>query len=112
MKSVTYDAREVLCGGRIPTSTTQGNLFRVHQEYQNQSNLSRTNPNNRISFQHDPMMVINAEDPTNLHPVNHGSKNAPIPVGMFMNMAHVPPRFYNMQRRSASNQGNITFVFL
>merc|ERR1719507_1925779 len=77
MKAVTYDAREVLCGGRIPTSTTQGNLFSIHQEYQNQANISRTTPNNKISFQHDPMMVIHAEEPTNLHPLSHGSKMRP-----------------------------------
>ena len=112
MKSVTYDAREVLGAGRIPTSTAHGNLFSIHQEYQNQANISRTTPNNKISFQHDPMMVIHAEEPTNLHPLSHGSKNAPIPVGMFMNMAHVPPRFYNMQRRSVNNRGNLKCCYL
>ena len=29
-----------------------------------------------------------------------GLSNLPIPVGMFMNMAHVPPRFYNQQANS------------
>ena len=103
MKSVMYDAREVLCGGR---TSTQGNLFKIHQDYQNQSNIIHTTPNNRISFQHDPMMVINSKDPASLHPLSHGSKNVPIPVGMFMNMAHVPPRFYNMQRQNVNNLGN------
>ena len=54
--------------------------------------------------EHDPMMAINTEDMTKLHPLSHGSKNVPIPVGMFMNMAHVPPRFYNMQRRNPAGK--------
>ena len=32
--------------------------------------------------------------------------NLPIPVGMFMNMAHVPPRFYNQQANSNGQENN------
>lgn len=32
--------------------------------------------------------------------------NLPIPVGMFMNMAHVPPRFYNQQANSNGQEDN------
>ena len=32
--------------------------------------------------------------------------NLPIPVGMFMNMAHVPPRFYNQQANSNGPDGH------
>ena len=32
--------------------------------------------------------------------------NLPIPVGMFMNMAHVPPRFYNQQANSNVQESN------
>ena len=100
MKSATFDARELLCGGRLPG----GNLPKRHAEYQNQSSISPITSKSGVSFQHDPMMAINTEDMTKLHPLSHGSKNVPIPVGMFMNMAHVPPRFYNMQRRNPAGK--------
>ena len=32
--------------------------------------------------------------------------NLPIPVGMFMNMAHVPPRFYNQQANSNGQENH------
>ena len=34
-----------------------------------------------------------------------GLSNLPIPVGMFMNMSHVPPRFYNQQANSNGQEG-------
>ena len=103
MKSVTYDAREVMPQrGARPPPTAQANLFRIHPDYQNQANIRRPDQDNRFSFQHDPMMAIHPDDPSNLHQLSHGTKNAPIPVGMFMNMAHVPPRFYNKQHRSSA----------
>ena len=45
-------------------------------------------------FGHDPMTAINTFDQD-----RHQSSlsNLPIPVGMFLNMAQVPPRFYNQQ---------------
>jgi hypothetical protein len=35
----------------------------------------------------------------------------PIPVGMFMNMAHIPPRFYQQQQQKA-NKGKQTSLLL
>lgn len=29
--------------------------------------------------------------------------NMPVPMGMFMNMSHVPPRFYNLQQAAQGN---------
>ncbi len=49
-----------------------------------------------ILFRHDPMTAIAMDE-------RHQASlsNLPIPVGMFMNMAHVPPRFYNQAGQKA-----------
>jgi regulator of nonsense transcripts 1 len=36
--------------------------------------------------------------------------NMPVPIGMFMNMTHVPPRFY--QQHQQSMQGTFSLKFL
>lgn len=41
---------------------------------------------------HDPMNYISPER------AQAGMANMPVPMGMFMNMSHVPPRFYNLQQ--------------
>lgn len=34
-----------------------------------------------------------------------GLSNLPVPVGMFMNMAHVPPRFYQQHQQALAARG-------
>lgn len=34
-----------------------------------------------------------------------GLSNLPVPVGMFMNMAHVPPRFYQQHQQAMAARG-------
>lgn len=41
---------------------------------------------------HDPMNYISPER------AQAAMANMPVPMGMFMNMSHVPPRFYNLQQ--------------
>merc|ERR1711953_1184694 len=52
-------------------------------------------------FGHDPMTTINTFDQD-----RHQSSlsNLPIPVGMFLNMAQVPPRFYNQQMQRGDQE--------
>jgi regulator of nonsense transcripts 1 len=94
MKSAMYDAREVL--GTRPSSATNP---RPASNYRNSDAQFRDHhPNLGVqdyAFQHDPMTAI-PTDPS----VIQNLKNVPIPVGMFMNMAHIPPRFFNKQRRT------------
>ena len=49
--------------------------------------------NGDFGFVHDPMTAIGFEDQ------HHQSSlsGLPIPVGMFLNMSQIPPRFYNQQ---------------
>lgn len=50
-------------------------------------------------FSHDPISYISPER------AQAGLSNIPVPVGMFMNMSHVPPRFYNQHQQAM--QGNL-----
>ena len=43
---------------------------------------------------HDPLTYIGPDRQATATP-----SNLPIPVGIFMNMAHVPPRFYNQHQQ-------------
>lgn len=57
------------------------------------------------SRNHDPLGFISSDR------TQSTLSNLPVPVGMFMNMAHVPPRFYNQQQQAL--QGSLLiFVFL
>ena len=61
--------------------------------------------------QHDPLTYIGPERQVAESEVTESAKysgtvqatavpaNLPIPVGIFMNMAHVPPRFYNQHQQ-------------
>ena len=48
------------------------------------------------------MNVISYEDRS----MAQSLSNLPIPVGMFMNMTHIPPRFYNQQQKAAAAAAN------
>ena len=103
MKTTTYDAKEVFNTSNYqlpPTWTnTSGRTQIVGQQ-------GPTNPvyDAGMYRHHDPFNVISYEDRS----VAQSLSNLPIPVGMFMNMAHIPPRFYNQQQQSQQkfNKGN------
>lgn len=46
-----------------------------------------------FSRTHDPISYISPERA-------QANMNLPVPVGMFMNMAHIPPRFYNQHQQA------------
>merc|ERR1719369_484220 len=63
--------------------------------------LSREDSRPDRQLRHDPLTYIGPDRQGSLPPTN-----LPIPVGIFMNMAHVPPRFYNQhQQMLAAAQG-------
>lgn len=52
-------------------------------------------PTGRLEmFGHDPISYISPER------AQAALSNMPVPVGMFMNMSHVPPRFYNQHQQA------------
>lgn len=50
-------------------------------------------PLDLFSRTHDPISYISPERA-------QAGMNLPVPVGMFMNMAHIPPRFYNQHQQA------------
>merc|ERR1719454_123522 len=53
-------------------------------------------------MRHDPLTYIGPDRQ------NQAPANLPIPVGIFMNMAHVPPRFYNQHQQLMAEAANKT----
>jgi len=82
MSTQTVDAREVMGNfSNPPPAPRSHNPWPKNQQQRNGD-----------YFAHDPMTAIGFED-------RHQSSlsGLPIPVGMFLNMAQIPPRFYNQQ---------------
>ena len=50
---------------------------------------------------HDPLTYIGPDRQA----TGHTASNLAIPVGIFMNMAHVPPRFYNQHQQMLASSG-------
>jgi len=89
MNTAMYDAREAMAPGGSYGSANRG---------------SNTGPGTTQNFRdkdegrgfrHDPLTYIGPDRSSN----GQGYGNLPIPVGIFMNMAHVPPRFYNQHQQ-------------
>lgn len=55
-----------------------------------------------FSRPHDPISYIPSERPGGT------MSNIPVPLGMFMNMSHVPPRFYNQHQQAL--QGMLLWI--
>ncbi|GLH13682.1 Regulator of nonsense transcripts 1 homolog, partial [Gryllus bimaculatus] len=91
MSTSVYDAREALVPGSV---------------YDRTSHMNGThNPTNSVAMDlysrtHDPASYISPER------AQAALANMPVPVGMFMNMAHVPPRFYNQHQQALQARQN------
>nr|CAD7443654.1 unnamed protein product [Timema bartmani] len=93
MSTSIYDAREALVPGSVYDRTGHmngggGNLGHFYPR-----------PNGGVGVDmyartHDPISYISPER------AQASMSNIPVPVGMFMNMAHVPPRFYNQHQQA------------
>ncbi|KAJ8984652.1 hypothetical protein NQ317_009880 [Molorchus minor] len=87
MTTSMFDAREAMVPGSVydrTSTTTMNGQF----NYPN-----RGMPLDMFSRTHDPISYIPPERA-------QAGMNLPVPVGMFMNMAHIPPRFYNQHQQA------------
>ena len=104
MKTTTYDAKEVFNASnyQLPPNwtNTSGRTQLVGQ-------AGPTNPvYDSSAYRHDPFNVISYEDRS----VAQSLGSLPIPYHMFMNMAHIPPRFHQqqqMQQKANKGEGSI-----
>ena len=99
MNTAMYDAREALAAPRAtprPSAMERGPGPGLSSLSSGQASRGeRGGPGGSAGLaRHDPLTYIGPDrqataTPSNLH----------IPVGIFMNMAHVPPRFYNQHQQ-------------
>ncbi|XP_015126226.1 regulator of nonsense transcripts 1 homolog [Diachasma alloeum] len=96
MSTSMYDAREALIPGSVyDRSGGQMNGNQAHNPY-----YQRNVPLDMFSRTHDTISYISPER------AQAAMNNVPVPVGMFMNMAHVPPRFYNQHQQALQARQN------
>lgn len=83
MSTTVYDAREALIPGSVydRSGNHPGQMF----PRPTLDMFART---------HDPIGYISPER------AQAAMTNVPVPVGLLMNMAHIPPRFYNQQQQA------------
>lgn len=104
MTSSMFDAREALVPGSVYDRTNTA-INGAANSTTGQYNYQRGSvPLDMFSRTHDPISYISPER------AQAAMNNLPVPVGIFMNMAHIPPRFYNqhqqaLQARQAQNTG-------
>ncbi|KAH9376504.1 hypothetical protein HPB48_006589 [Haemaphysalis longicornis] len=83
MSTTVFDAREAM----VPGSLNGGRAW---------APLKESFPEAAFGRHHDPLAYIGpAERAAAANPAG-----LPVPVGLFMNMAHVPPRFYNQHQQA------------
>ena len=94
MNTAMYDAREALKPGPASKpaqpSTSSSTLSSVRS-------AAGSNPS-----RHDPLTYIGPDR----RQQSVAQSNLHIPVGIFMNMAHVPPRFYNQHQQMLAGQAD------
>lgn len=109
MSNVMYDAKEAMMPGSLYEKTSTMNIGNTA--------LANQSPINHFGFpprnmgldvfgrnHHDSISYISPER------VQAAMNNVPVPVGMFMNMSNIPPRFYNQHQQAiqAAKQGRRT----
>ena len=109
MSTAVYDARQAMVPGSVYDRSGQGQA----QGHSNNNGLSAAS--------YIPRAAANASDPySRLHdPIGYIAPERaqavaalpamPVPVGVFMNMTHVPPRFHNQhqQTQQSKQQNNL-----
>lgn len=97
MSTSMYDAREAMIPGSVYDRSGAGqvNGAQNHNPY-----YQRNVPLDIFSRTHDTISYISPER------AQAALNNVPVPVGMFMNMAHVPPRFYNQHQQAVQARQN------
>lgn len=92
MNNVMYDAKEAGYFERGHGSGLTGNSFGNPGPIGSMMNGPRNAPLDMFARTHDPISYISPER------AQAAMNNMPVPVGMFMNMSNVPPRFYQQQQ--------------
>lgn len=94
MQFNTFDAREVMNNPYTNQWRQESMKHPLMPPVEQQQNNNYGGGN---FVRHDPMTAIPFDE-------RHQSSlsNLPVPVGMFLNMAHIPPRFYNQYQKSTS----------
>jgi len=87
MNNTMFDAREAMAPGGL------------YDRSKGRDTRAAPPPQMRADTRHDPLTYIPPDRQASLPP-----SNLPIPVGIFMNMAHVPPRFYNQHQQILAAQ--------
>lgn len=88
MQTTMYDAREVMVPGSVYDRTGNGQNFN-NMPLASQPAYFRA---------HDQMAYISQER------TQAALANLPVPLGVFMNMTQLPPRFYNQQQPNINSQ--------
>ncbi|XP_054159255.1 regulator of nonsense transcripts 1-like isoform X2 [Oppia nitens] len=90
MSTAMFDAREAMIPGSVYDRSGNG------QHYNNAMHLNSgaNNSHNPYYRPHDQLSYI-SQDRAHANPSLTSA--LPVPIGMFMNMPHIPPRFYNQQ---------------
>merc|ERR1719206_1200378 len=103
MNTAMYDAREAMApGGMYDRSGSRGGGNAPPHSMGPALSSRREEARPDRQMRHDPLTYIAPDRQGSMPPTN-----LPIPVGIFMNMAHVPPRFYNQhQQMLAAAQGS------
>jgi len=99
MKTAMYDAREAMTPSRpLDSRSSPGEFDRSRAGPVNAPLPPRlretVDARPERSLRHDPLTYIGPE-----RQQGASGANLPIPVGIFMNMQHVPPRFYNQHQQ-------------
>lgn len=88
MSTSMFDAREAM----VPGSVYDRSNAAINGQY-NYAARNPPVPIDMFNHTHDPISYISPERA-------QAGMNLPVPVGMFMNMAHIPPRFYNQHQQA------------
>jgi len=105
MNTAMYDAREAMnsMDKRPRSGGVQENGLRDRDRDAGGRREARperpTVPTTGATSRHDPLTYIGPERQPGV-----ATPSLPIPVGIFMNMAHVPPRFYNQHQQMLAQQ--------
>lgn len=100
MSKTTYDAKEAMTTGSVYDRSRQLGYQQTNQPAppigfnNHQSNHVDYQAQNMYTAHHDPMSYISSDRSQCL------TSNMAVPVGMFMNMTNIPPRFFNQHQQT------------
>lgn len=98
MSNVMYDAKEAMGAGGYYARNPIANYNMPGAQPAHMGGYSRNPGMDMFARTHDSISYISQER------AQAAMNNMPVPVGMFMNMSNVPPRFYNQQAIQAAKQ--------